>query len=148
MEGCGPCNATRPEWAKLQNTLKHHKNSKNVAIVDIDHVLSSKIINAGKEPNSFPTIRVITNKGNTVEEYDKDRTIDSFTEWIVSKTRENQNGGKKNQTIKRKKIIKNKIIKKGGKWSLKYKRSINCSKPRGFSQKQHCKYGRKTQKRL
>lgn len=31
----------------------------------------------------------------------------------------------------------------GGKWSLKYKRSINCKRPRGFSQKQHCKYGRK-----
>ncbi len=29
------------------------------------------------------------------------------------------------------------------KWSLKYKRSINCNRPRGFSQKQHCKYGRK-----
>lgn len=32
----------------------------------------------------------------------------------------------------------------GGKWSMKYKRSINCKKPRGFSQKQYCKYGRKT----
>lgn len=44
------------------------------------------------------------------------------------------------------------INKKGGKWSLKYKKSINCKNPRGFSQKQHCKYGRKnggakTQKR-
>ena len=28
-------------------------------------------------------------------------------------------------------------------WSAKYKRSINCSKPKGFSQRQHCKYGRK-----
>lgn len=33
----------------------------------------------------------------------------------------------------------------GGKWSLKYKRSINCRKPKGFSQRQHCKYGRKKQ---
>lgn len=32
---------------------------------------------------------------------------------------------------------------KGGKWSLKYKRSIDCKHPKGFSQKQHCKYGRK-----
>lgn len=31
----------------------------------------------------------------------------------------------------------------GGKWSLKYKRSIDCNHPKGFSQKQHCKYGRK-----
>ena len=28
-------------------------------------------------------------------------------------------------------------------WSAKYKNSINCKKPRGFSQRQHCKYGRK-----
>ena len=28
------------------------------------------------------------------------------------------------------------------KWSMKYKKSINCNRPKGFSQKQHCKYGR------
>ena len=33
-----------------------------------------------------------------------------------------------------------KSAKKGGKWSLKYKRSINCKQPKGFSQKQYCKY--------
>ena len=27
-------------------------------------------------------------------------------------------------------------------WSMKYKRSIDCSKPKGFSQRQHCNYGR------
>ena len=31
----------------------------------------------------------------------------------------------------------------GGKWSLQYKKSINCKKPKGFSQKQHCKYGKR-----
>jgi hypothetical protein len=45
-------------------------------------------------------------------------------------------------------IIENKILaykrKSGGrKWSAKYKKSINCKKPKGFSQRQHCKYGRK-----
>ena len=35
----------------------------------------------------------------------------------------------------------------GGKWSLKYKKSINCNHPKGFSQKQHCKYGRTHKKR-
>ena len=37
--------------------------------------------------------------------------------------------------------------KVGGKWSMKYKKSINCNRPKGFSQKQHCKYGRKTYKK-
>jgi hypothetical protein len=51
-----------------------------------------------------------------------------------------QNGG--NQTTKRFQRRKNKN-KKSNKWSLKYKRSINCKRPRGFSQRQYCNYGRK-----
>jgi len=53
--------------------------------------------------------------------------------------------GKKTSTKKTgtKKLGK---IKTGGRWSLKYKKSINCNRPKGFSQKQHCKYGRKNGK--
>ena len=40
-------------------------------------------------------------------------------------------------------LTKKKPIKKQHKWSLKYKKSINCKKPSGFSQRQHCKYGRR-----
>ena len=40
-----------------------------------------------------------------------------------------------------------KTMKKTRKWSLKYKRSINCKRPRGFSQKQYCKYGRKNDRK-
>lgn len=40
--------------------------------------------------------------------------------------------------IKQKKATKHR--KKGGQWSLKYKRTINCKRPKGFSQKQYCKY--------
>ena len=51
---------------------------------------------------------------------------------------------RKNKT-KNRKSTKNKETKRhmGGKWSRKYKLSIDCSNPKGFSQKQHCKYGRK-----
>ena len=42
---------------------------------------------------------------------------------------------------KRMKTHKKKMI--GGKWSIKYKKSINCKRPKGFSQKQYCKYSRK-----
>jgi hypothetical protein len=38
---------------------------------------------------------------------------------------------------------KTKKIRGGKKWSKKYKKSINCKRPRGFSQRQYCKYGRK-----
>ena len=33
------------------------------------------------------------------------------------------------------------------KWSRKYKKSINCNRPKGFSQKQYCKYGRSRKNR-
>ena len=32
------------------------------------------------------------------------------------------------------------------KWSLKYKRSIDCKHPKGFSQRQHCAWGRAPRK--
>ena len=60
------------------------------------------------------------------------------------------NGGGINQTNKKYTIktrkIKNKNKNKKSKtkkgWSLKYKRSIDCKRPRGFSQRQYCNYGR------
>lgn len=30
---------------------------------------------------------------------------------------------------------------------MKYKKSIDCKRPRGFSQRQHCKYGRKYERK-
>ena len=49
------------------------------------------------------------------------------------------NKGGKTKTKKIKKIK----TKTKRKWSQKYKKSINCKRPKGFSQKQYCKYGRK-----
>ena len=55
----------------------------------------------------------------------------------------NQNIGQGNKLRKsKKKGKKGKINKKGGAWTAKYKKSINCNRPRGFSQKQYCKYGK------
>ena len=34
--------------------------------------------------------------------------------------------------------------KRDRRWSKKYKSSINCNNPKGFSQKQYCKYGRRS----
>lgn len=155
MEGCVPCNATRPEWSKLKNVLSNNfLNRDNIVIVAIDKDLAGKLKNIGKEPNSFPTIRYMTNEGKVNENYEdsnisrKDRTIDSFVEWIQLKS------GEKNitqsvkhhphtKTHKKKLKLRGTRKHRGGKWSLKYKRSINCNRPKGFSQKQHCKYGRK-----
>jgi thiol-disulfide isomerase/thioredoxin len=149
MEGCGPCNATRPEWEKLKNVLKNTKNNNNIIIVDIDHTLSDKLKGI-REPSAFPTMRYITNGGTEVENYEdsniknKDRTIDSFVEWINVKTKDNKNynkkGGKKSINSR---MVRNNSNTRKRKWTNKYKRTINCRSPKGFSQKQYCKYGRK-----
>jgi hypothetical protein len=160
MEGCGPCNATRPEWSKLKNVLSNNfLNRDDIVIVSIDHELVGKLKNIGNEPNSFPTIRYMTNAGEINENYEdsniskKDRTIDSFVEWIelksgetnITQSENNHAHSKSRKNRKYKKMPKIRRTKKqrGGKWSLKYKHSINCRRPKGFSQKQYCKYGRK-----
>ena len=171
MEDCGPCNETRPEWSKLKNVLsKDFLNKEDILIVSIDKDLYGKLKHANKEPISFPTIRFMTNAGETIQTYEdseisnKDRKIDSFVEWIKHKTGEknitksgdlqnksitssNSHKSTKSNKTKTKTHSKSKLGGKtrklvGGKWSAKYKRSINCNKPKGFSQKQYCKYGR------
>lgn len=136
MEGCGPCNATRPEWKKLKNVLEQkpqYKNHNDLLIADIDQECLNDIKHLPNQPAGFPTMMYINKKHNLHENYEdsnikkKDRSVDSFMEWIDSKMNNFQNGGKK----------KYKSLKR--KWSLKYKRSINCKKPRGFSQRQYCK---------
>jgi thiol-disulfide isomerase/thioredoxin len=148
MEGCGPCNSTRPEWSKIKNVMKESKDNNNIFIVDIDRELIDKV--KTKSPRGFPTMRYI--KGKTEEDFEdstvqnKDREVDNFIEWIELKTGE-QKGGTNTKTRRNKKTLKNRKTKsrknkKCVKWSLKYKRSINCRRPKGFSQRQHCKYGR------
>jgi hypothetical protein len=110
LEGCGPCNATRPEWKKIENTNIQGKNDNNIYVVEIDQTLSSKL-NGLPEPTSFPTIKYITDGGKTIENYEdsslpatKDRSIDSFVEWIQSKNV--KKGGKKHKSRKTRKSRK------------------------------------------
>jgi hypothetical protein len=149
MEGCGPCNETRPEWKKIENILSiktnnYKKKYKNILVADLNSDFSDKLSKKVKQPSAFPTMIYISQKGNNVEKYEdsniqnKERTIDSFIEWIDSKLKDNKY--KESKTPKY-------GGKKGGKWSRKYKRSINCRRPRGFSQKQYCKYGRNKSKK-
>lgn len=150
MEGCGPCRATRPEWEKIPHVLKGDiANNNEILIVDIDKDLLSKVKNIKTQPSGFPTIRFISNRGKISEDFEdsnlseeyKNRDIDSFVKWINFKLHEKQSS-KNNYRIKKSNHRKSKR-QKGGKWSLKYKRSINCRRPKGFSQRQYCKYTRK-----
>jgi hypothetical protein len=164
MEGCGPCNATRPEWAKMETALKeqYSKNDKLV-IIDVNKDYLSGIKSIGNV-DGFPTIKYICKSGTIVEPYEGERSVSSFISWVESKinnvisttptsspdnvykrlvkhtTKSKSRSRSKSKSKSRSRTNKN--TKRGGKWSKKYKASINCSKPKGFSQKQHCKYGR------
>ena len=88
MKGCGPCNATRPEWEKIEPTLKsqYAKNNKLV-VIDINKDFINKIKHIGSI-DGFPTMKYISNYGKKVEPYEKssinrkDRSLDSFVNWI------------------------------------------------------------------
>jgi thiol-disulfide isomerase/thioredoxin len=171
MEGCGPCNATRPEWKKIKSALKdqYAKNDKLI-VVDVNKDFLSDIKNIG-EVDGFPTMKYIGDHGKTIESYEnssvkkKNRSVSSFINWIelkintvVSTSPTSSAKNVYNRILKDKKYYKkthrkknyrnkthrkrHKKTHKGGKWTKKYKLSINCNKPKGFSQKQYCKYGR------
>jgi len=84
LEGCGPCNATRPEWKKIEN-MSH--NYGNAMFFDID---SDLLIDLKSDfPNisnvaGFPTMKFIQGN-NKVESYEGGRSIDDFKVWIESK---------------------------------------------------------------
>ena len=59
-----------------------------------------------------------------------------------------EGGYKKRKSNHNRNHKRTRIRKHKHKWSLKYKRSINCKHPKGFSQRQHCKYGRKTMRKF
>lgn len=161
MEGCGPCNATRPEWAKLESALKeqYSKNNK-LAIVDLNKDYQDVVKHLGNI-DGYPSLKYINHNGKKVETYEdsnvksKDRSVDSFINWVESKVNTvesttptsspehlysrltDSSPSKKTKSFSRKNSSQ-----RGGKWTRKYKKSINCKRPRGFSQKQYCKYGR------
>jgi len=163
MEGCGPCNATRPEWAKMESALEHqYSDNDKLAIVDLNKDYQDIISEHLGDIDGYPTLKYINNRGKNVESYEnssvknKDRSVDSFIAWIESKintlkstTPTTSSSHVYRRLTKRLKPLSETTTKrrhsskKGGKWSRKYKKSINCRRPKGFSQRQYCKYGRK-----
>ena len=90
-------------------------------------------------PNSFPSNSPV-NSGL--------QSLNSQTFTLANQNTANAQGDKGGEAV----VIKTgggrrkRTLKKGGKgWSAKYKKSINCRRPKGFSQRQYCKYGRKKQ---
>lgn len=152
MEGCGPCNATRPEWAKIEGALQHqYGKNDNLYVVDINKDYMSNIKKIG-DVDGFPSLKYFGKHGD--ESYEtsavkkKDRSVNSFVEWIEGKINHMVSTAPMTSSSKNlyKRLTKHKKMKGGRKWTRKYKKSINCKRPRGFSQKQYCKYGRKNRR--
>ena len=143
MDGCGPCSATHPKWKELASTFK---NQDDIGVFDIEMSKLNAITHEGLKKNiaGYPTMRHI--HGSSTSDYEDckdishDRTHESFLEWIEKETKHkkthkttSQNGGARKTKRRR--------MRTGGRrrWSQKYKRSINCRRPRGFSQRQFCR---------
>jgi hypothetical protein len=100
MEGCGPCNATRPEWKKVENILgeKYKNKHDDIIVADIDHTLL-KYVKPLFNPAGFPTMKYISQKGKYTQDYEKadisnkNRQVDSFIEWIEKTIKRNNSGG-------------------------------------------------------
>jgi len=104
MEGCGPCNMTRPEWGKLKNVLSNNQKDEKVMIADVDQTVLDKLTSIKENPAGFPTMLYI--EGNQVENYEGGRTITDFVKWIEGKKKMEQKGGKNRKTQKSKKTKK------------------------------------------
>ena len=101
----------------------------------------SKLLSGGLAlqalPNSFPSSSPV-NSGL--------QSLNSQTFSLANQASASAEGDKGGPAVVIKTGGRRKRTQKGGKgWSAKYRTSINCRRPKGFSQRQHCKYGRKKQ---
>ena len=156
--GCPYCEVVHEEWNNLNNILRDYKNDlsnkkkqtdlfglnnerKMLYLFKIEkNNINNSLINKVGFIYSFPTFVYLHDGLKERYENETKRKTQYFIKWL------------KNKNIKQKNkrdfyITRNSTNFKGGKWSLKYKKSINCLRPKGFSQKQYCKYGRKKNKK-
>tara|TARA_X000000950_G_scaffold241808_1_gene295713 strand:- start:42 stop:542 length:501 start_codon:yes stop_codon:yes gene_type:complete len=126
--GCPACNAFIPNWNIFQKNMMK-KNISNIIIARIN-VDVLNLVDLKDKNTIFGVPHISLQNKNKIIKYNGDRTPEDLEKWFL---KSNMIGGNKRKTVKRK-------------WSLKYKRNINCKKPKGFSQKQYCKRINKTKR--
>ena len=107
--GCPPCMATRPEWLKMQEKMSNkYKNNNNIAVIDIENDLITGNNNSNNlekyigDIDGYPTMKLIKDNGNVNIPYEnasiskKDRSVNSFVEWIESNMNSNNIKNMKN----------------------------------------------------
>jgi hypothetical protein len=87
MDGCGPCNSTKPAWNAISSHLPDSfKSGSNAMVVQMNQTLFPFFPGSlGTEPLGFPTFRFI--HGSTVEEYEGGRSVQALVQWIQSKSK-------------------------------------------------------------
>ena len=90
MIGCGPCNATRPEWTKLENALEHqYKDNNNLVIASVESKVVSSVKHTG-DIIGYPTLMYLSHNGKKIEQFEsssiktKKRDVDCFMNWVES----------------------------------------------------------------
>ena len=166
-------NELKTEWGKVVvNKPEENKKSPDTtheSFIDALTNLSSSVQNLSREIISTYGVYTKNNNNNNKSPSDiseqprvaLNKLLQKLDTEITDKIYENENVFKSAVTSPvpspvplsqtggklRKRSRKRKTLKKAKrKWSNQYKKSINCKKPNGFSQKQYCKYGRKTKK--
>lgn len=85
MNGCGPCEATKPEWDAIESKLVEPLKSDNtIVIAKVDSETAGELADILGDVDGFPTIKKIT-KGSPVVDFNDARTADAFVSWIGNK---------------------------------------------------------------
>lgn len=100
MIGCSPCKNTMPQWKKLKNHkgIHHLKNNNDVIVANVEQSMCQNLHHKHLEDiMSFPTIKHI--KDDIVHNYENERTVDAFSNWINSVMQEEGKSNKKHNKL-------------------------------------------------
>jgi ABC-type antimicrobial peptide transport system permease subunit len=115
---------------EIKRRLENKDKDKNVIWNEYLENFRTSYIYLTKDSNKQYTFRLLGHDDIHLNAHDLSEFLTGINRHIDKKYNEHHGG---------RKYKKRKSLKKKRKWSLKYKRSINCKKPKGFSQKQYCK---------
>jgi thiol-disulfide isomerase/thioredoxin len=135
MQGCGACEAMKPEWEKFEDELSKEKyNSYDVLVARVrsDYLNDVKCDHSGLI--GFPTILELSN-GQKVSEYEGKRTKEGFIGFFEEISKSMSGGGRK--TKRNKKSRRNNRRSKRNKISRSNRRTKHNRKSRHNRRTKH-----------
>jgi thiol-disulfide isomerase/thioredoxin len=135
MEGCGPCDQAKIEWAKIEN-IAGSKSYKNVRVLKINKDTLSEVTSLptlDSQVEGYPTILYINARETEepiVEKYLNPRTVDEFNNWINEKAPQKMGGKRSYRTRVNRKHSNKKTKKSYRTTKLRAKKSYKPTKLR------------------